>query len=133
MANGDLRIDGYRDLHVIARGGFSAVYGAYQENFDRPVAIKVLAVDGMDANARRRFERECAVTGSLSREPNIVTVYDSGFTAGGQPYIVMEYFERGSLAEQITQSGPVGLEETLRVGVKLAGGLEAAHRRGCAS
>ena len=38
----------------------------------------------------RRFLREAELTGSLSNNPNIVTVHDFGRTRGGTLYIVME-------------------------------------------
>src|SRR5205807_6212098 len=62
--------------------------------------------------------------------PNIVTVYDSGFTKSGVPYLAMEYLARGSLFDQVKSAGPQRWEEVLGLGVRLAGALETAHRQG---
>ena len=53
-----------------------------------------------------------------------------GETESGNPYLVMEYHKRGSLDARIRRSGPLPLQEVLRLGVKIAGALETAHRIG---
>lgn len=119
---------GCTDLVEIGRGGFSVVYRGYQSHLQRTVAIKVLTVSAFDEHARRRFERECALTGRLTDHPNIITVFESGFTEG-RPFIIMEYFERGSFAGRLAQ-GPLPVENVLQAGIQLAGALETAHRAG---
>jgi hypothetical protein len=126
----DLGIDGYEDAAVIGRGGFAVVYRARQRSFNRTVAVKVLSGADLDAAALRRFDRERAAIGALSGHPNIVTVYDSGFTTAGVPYLAMEYLSRGSLADHLHREGPMDWHAVLGLGVKLAGGLESAHRLG---
>ena len=114
----------------IGHGGFSTVYRAHQSGLDRDVAVKVLAMDGSDPEARRRFERECRLTGRLTGHPNVVTVLDSGFAGSGRPYLLMEFYPAGSLKQRVDADGPLSVPETLRLGVKLAGALASAHRAG---
>jgi serine/threonine protein kinase len=123
-------VPGFSGLRVIGRGGFGTVYLAEQERLGRLVALKVLNVDRIDDRDRRRFERESAVTAQLSGHPNIVTVFDSGVTDSGRPFLVMEYFPRGSLADLMLASGPIPWQKVLDIGVKLAGALETAHLAG---
>ncbi len=123
-------IPGYRGLEQIGRGGFSVVYRAHQEQLDRQVAVKVLAVEFVDAQVRKGFVREVQMTGRLTGHPNVVTVLDSGLTAWGRPFIVMDYYERGSLHDLLAASGPLPLADVLRVGIKIAGALAAAHQEG---
>lgn len=123
-------VAGYRDLQRVGRGGFSVVYRARQDRFDRVVALKILSVDLTDSQVRRRFLREVTLTSRLTGHPHVVTVLDSGVTAAGRPYLAMEYFDRGSLADRLAAEGPLPLADVLRVGVKLAGALGAAHREG---
>jgi hypothetical protein len=123
-------INGFSDLQVIGRGGFSVVYRAHQNAQSRDVAIKVLNVDMQDEAQRARFERECAATGKLGSHPNVMTVYESGYTSDGKPYIAMELCEGGSLADRIAANGPLPLDEVLHVVVKIAGAVETAHRAG---
>jgi len=92
---------GYRVLDQAGQGGFAVVYRAYQERLDRVVALKVLSVDRVDQRTMRRFQRELQLTGRLTGHPNVVTVFDTGVTRSGKPYIAMDFFENGSLRDKI--------------------------------
>lgn len=120
-------ISGYSDLAFIAKGGFSSVYKARQERFDRTVAVKVLRADMRDPEARRRFADECRLTGRLSGEPHIITVFDAGTTEDGHPYLAMQYLPGGSLADRVASSGPLPAPEAARIGAAVAAALAAAH------
>ncbi|MCX9190396.1 hypothetical protein C3Y87_02980 [Carbonactinospora thermoautotrophica] len=121
---------GYSQLEEIDHGGFSVVYRAHQDRFDRVVALKILTVPSLDEKAIRRFEMECRTMGRLSNHPNIVTVYDAGVTPMRRPYLAMEYCSGGSLQRRVDHAGPLDVAETLRVGIKIAGALHAAHQEG---
>jgi serine/threonine protein kinase len=121
---------GYRVLDQAGQGGFAVVYRAYQERLDRVVALKVLSVDRVDQRTMRRFQRELQLTGRLTGHPNVVTVFDTGVTRSGKPYIAMDFFENGSLRDKIRKEGPLAVPDVLRAGVKLAGALAAVHEAG---
>ncbi|MER6510027.1 protein kinase [Nonomuraea sp. NPDC001636] len=121
---------GYRVLDQAGQGGFAVVYRAYQERLDRVVALKVLSVDRVDQRTMRRFQRELRLTGRLTGHPNVVTVFDTGVTRSGKPYIAMDFFENGSLRDKVRKEGPLGVPDVLRAGVKLAGALAAVHEAG---
>lgn len=123
-------VPGVTSLQPVATGGNSTVYRAWQPELDRWVAVKVLGVTLADSRARARFLRECSAVGRLTGHPNIVTVLASGVTRSDRPFLTMDLFERGSLADLVAKSGPVSVELALRYGVKLAGALETAHRGG---
>ncbi|MBM3681698.1 MAG: hypothetical protein FJW81_10355 [Actinobacteria bacterium] len=123
-------IAGYSGLDLLGRGGFSTVYRAHQSAHSRDVALKVLSVDVSDPAARARFERECAANGRLGSHPNVLTIYESDYTEDGKPYIAMELCTGGSLADQVAGSGPLPVEAVLRIGIKVAGAVETAHRNG---
>ncbi len=123
-------IPGYRLFEPVGRGGFSVVRRAYQEGLDRQVAVKILNVDYIDSKARKRFEREVRTTAKLTGHPNVVTVLDAGVTRSHRPFIVMDFFERGSLQNQLDSTGPLSAAEVTRIGVKICGALEAAHDLG---
>lgn len=124
----DFEVPGCEEPVEIGRGGFGVVYRAYQRSMNRTVAVKL--VTGLDEDARLRFERERRALGSVSTHPNIVTVYDSGTSTTGRPYLVMEYLEAGSLAGRLARRGPLPWQDVTRIGVQLAGALETAHRAG---
>lgn len=123
-------VPGYRVLDQAGQGGFAVVYRAYQERLDRVVALKVLSVDRVDQRTLRRFQRELQLTGRLTGHPNVVTVFDTGATRSGKPYIAMDFFDNGSLRDRVRKEGPLPVPEVLRTGVKLAGALAAVHEAG---
>jgi serine/threonine-protein kinase len=112
----------------IGYGGMARVYQAYDPQADRLVAIKVLPPEYLnDLGFRARFMREAELIAALEHKA-IVPVYEYG-THEGQPYIVMQYMPRGSLAERLLQ-GPFSPEETLRVLTRVAAALDYAHHQG---
>jgi predicted ATPase len=122
----ELSAAGFADAEEIGRGGFGIVFRCHQRALDRIVAVKVLVAE-VDEH-RQRFWREQRAMGRLTGHPNIVGVLQVGETASGFAYLVMQYHRRGSLDAQIRRLGRLPFEEVLRVGVKIAGALETAHR-----
>jgi serine/threonine-protein kinase PknK len=120
---------GFEEPEEIGRGGFGVVYRCRQRALDRTVAVKVLTAD-LEPDNLERFVREQLAMGKLSGHPHIVSIFQVGTTATGRPYIVMQYHPHGSLDAKIHHDGPVGWRDTLHIGVKVAGALETAHRRG---
>ncbi|POY02491.1 serine/threonine-protein kinase PknK [Mycobacterium kansasii] len=125
----ELREAGFDEVAEIGHGGFGVVYRCAQPLLDRTVAVKVLTTD-LDPENLERFLREQHAMGKLSGHPNIVTILQVGSTVSGRPFIVMPYHAKNSLESLIRRHGPLDWVETLRMGVKLAGALEAAHRAG---
>ncbi len=119
-------IDGIDDLVEVGRGGTATVYRGVQRGFGRLVAVKVLTTHVHDDEQRTRFERECLAIGSLSSQPNIVTVHSAGVTADGNPYLVMEYLPR-SLADLLAARGRLPWEEACAIVLALADAASAAH------
>ncbi|GAF45555.1 protein kinase domain-containing protein [Rhodococcus wratislaviensis] len=128
-AAAELAANGFEDVHQIGRGGFGIVYRCRQPSLDRTVAVKVLTSD-LNSEDLARFFREQRAMGRLSGHPNIVNIFDVGAVASGRPFIVMQYHPKDSLEARIQRDGPLGWPEALRVGVKIAGALETAHRLG---
>lgn len=122
-----LGIQGITDEVEIGRGGFGVVYRATETDLRRSVAVKMLT-GSLDQRAKDRFDRERQAMGSLSGHPNIVTVYRSGYTEAGQPYIVMEYLEPGSMDDVVRRNGPLPWRDAAQIGVEIAGVLESAHQ-----
>ncbi|RMI30136.1 protein kinase domain-containing protein [Nocardia stercoris] len=124
----ELSAAGFEDAEEIGRGGFGVVYRCTQIVPGRTVAVKVLT--GELEDNRQRFFREQHAMGLLTGHPNIVSLLEVGETGTGRPYLVMPYHARGSLDDRIRHDGPLPLRDALRLGVKTAGALEAAHRVG---
>ena len=120
---------GFEEPDEIGHGGFGVVYRCSQRALDRTVAVKVLTTD-LEADNLERFVREQVAMGKLSGHPHIVNIFQVGTTATGRPYIVMQYHPHGSLGAKIHDTGPIDWRDALHIGVKVAGALETAHRRG---
>jgi eukaryotic-like serine/threonine-protein kinase len=82
------------------------VYRARDTRLDRIVAIKVLpATLAADPKLRERFEREARAVSSL-QHPHICMLFDVG-RDGGHDFLVLEYLEGETLADQIARTGAV--------------------------
>jgi serine/threonine protein kinase len=82
-----------------------------------------------DPNRRMRFEREARVLAALNHpnHPHIAAIY--GFEeVGNECALVLELVEGPTLAD-ILKSGPVPINEALRIARQLADALEAAHAK----
>ncbi|HKQ48932.1 MAG TPA: protein kinase [Phycisphaerae bacterium] len=122
-------ISGYEIVEEISRGGQGIVYRAIQKSTKREVALKVLR-EGPFASreARRRFEREVELVAGL-RHPNIVAVFDSGVTADGRHYCVMDYV-RGARLDRYVREGGLALDDVFRLFATVCDAVNFAHQRG---
>ncbi|MBO0679152.1 protein kinase [Mycolicibacterium sp. S2-37] len=123
----ELAAAGFEDAREVGRGASGVVYRCFQTSLGRTVAIKVLASD-IDPDNRERFLREGFAMGKLSGHPNIVNILQVGVTPSNRPYIVMPYHSADSLALRLRRGGPIPWPEALKIGVKLCGALETAHK-----
>ncbi len=129
MNEAEHQIAGFEGWELIGRGGFASVYRARQPKFDRDVAIKVLNVSDLDDAAKRRFEREQRTMGSLSSHPGIVTLYDSGFTDAGSPYLAMELMST-SMRDRLRELGALPWEQAVAIIGTVTDAVVQAHSKG---
>ena len=122
------RLGSYEILAPIGAGGMGEVYRARDAKLSRDVALKVLPdAFARDAERMSRFQREAKVLASLNH-PNIATIHgleDSGKTHA----LVMELVEGPTLADRI-RTGPIAIDEALRIAKQMCDALEYAHERG---
>lgn len=118
---GHFRIDG-----LIGRGGMGSVFRAWDMSLLRPVALKVLISDSI--NARTRFLREARSQAQL-RHPNVVPIHYVG-EAEGIVFLVMDLVEGESLADLIRREGRVAPERALDIVDAVANALAAGHAAG---
>lgn len=114
----------YHLLEQIGAGGMGVVWGAFDPQLDRRVAIKVVKPE-LQA-ARDRLLSEGKALAKLSH-PNVVTVYDVG-TVDEQIYIVMEWVRGQNLRAHCRE--PRAIRELLALYRDAGEGLLAAHRAG---
>ncbi|MFJ3986900.1 serine/threonine-protein kinase [Streptomyces fungicidicus] len=109
------------------------VWRATDQLLGRGVAVKELPLDetlsATDARRQRdRTLREARALAQLSH-PHIIVVHDV-VEDDERPYIVLELIDGPSLADLITDRGPVDAMEAARIGIDLLGALRAAHTAG---
>lgn len=128
------RIGRYRVVGLLGTGASSAVFRAHDPDLDIDVAVKVLA----DNLARReelvqRFLREARLLRAIE-DKRVVAVHDVGVLESGQPYLVMDLVDGGSLADRAraldaAPSRP-GADVLVAVGLELAAAVEAVASHG---
>lgn len=125
----DLGIEGLSQVSEIGRGGSARVLSAYQVNLDRMVAVKVLH-SAWDSDVQRRFDRERRAMGRLSDHPGIVPIYETGETVAGEPYMVMPYYAKGSLADALVDGQPMAWQKASALIASIAETISSAHLLG---
>lgn len=122
----------YRVCGEIARGGFASVVRAWDEELESLVAIKILHPNlANDEGIQTRFVDEARLLRRI-RSPNVVAVHDVGRLSDGRPYFVMDFADRGTLADRVRPEVHVRPDpRALTVLVDaLADGLAAIHDAG---
>jgi serine/threonine protein kinase/tetratricopeptide (TPR) repeat protein len=124
----DRELGPYRLVREIGSGGMGVVYEAEDTRLRRRVAVKLLPPElSRNRDAKQRFLREARAASALD-DPNICTVHDVG-EHDGQLYIVMAYYEGGTLKERLA-SGPLPVSEARQVAIEVARALARAHEAG---
>jgi serine/threonine protein kinase len=88
------RIGNYLLDRLLGRGGMGAVYLAHRADgeFEQKVAIKLIDLPLATEIFRQRLRQERQILAGL-QHPYIARLLDGGVTAGGDPYLVMEYVD----------------------------------------
>ncbi len=124
------KIQNYRVVRQIGRGGMGNVYEARHEQIDRRAAIKVLHPEfARDAEMAQRFFNEARAVNVVGH-PGLVNIHELGSLESGAAYIIMEYLEGDSLRQRMRRPGGCQEEEALRIARQIAGALQAVHAKG---
>ena len=124
------KLDGrYEITELIGVGGMADVYKANDVMENRTVAVKILKPEfSQNEEFLRRFRNESKAIAVLSH-PNIVKIYDVGFTDEIQ-FIVMEYIDGITLKEFIEQQGVLKWKDALHFVTQILRALQHAHDKG---
>lgn len=124
------KLDGrYEITELIGVGGMADVYKAIDIMENRTVAVKILKDEFSNSEEfLRRFRNESKAIALLSH-PNIVKIYDVGFTDEIQ-FIVMEYIDGITLKEFIDQQGVLRWKDALHFVTQILRALQHAHDKG---
>jgi eukaryotic-like serine/threonine-protein kinase len=127
--DGSRELGPYKLLSTLGEGGMGVVYLAEQSApLRRRVAIKVLKL-GMDtAQVVARFESERQALAVMDH-PGIAKVFDSGVTASGRPYFVMEVVH-GTPITNYADTHRLSTRDRLRLFMDVCSAVQHAHMKG---
>lgn len=124
------RFGRYRVQRVLGRGAMGVVYLAQDDELQRTVAVKTVALTG-DARERdlheARFRQEARAAGGISH-PSVITVYDVG-REDDAAWIAMEYVDGQELRDLI-HAGELTPVQAVEIAILVADGLAMAHAQG---
>lgn len=130
---GDL-VGPYRLERALDAGGMGVVYVGRRVDgsFEQQVAIKLVRPQHLQADAGfaarliQRFEAERSLLARLVH-PNIARILDGGSTAGGLPWLAMEYVEHGLSLTLYCARRALDVDQRLALFAKVCDGVQAAH------
>ena len=123
------KIGRYNLLKRLGKGGFGQVFLAYDEDLDRPVAIKIPRPERVSCPEDiEAYLEEARIVANLDH-PHIVPVHDVGRTDDGLCFVVSKYIEGSDLATKIEEGRP-GFHESAALVATVAEALHYAHTHG---
>jgi serine/threonine-protein kinase len=118
----------YRLERTLGEGAVGTVYRAVRIADGQVVAIKVLKEKlAADDVFRRRFAHEARAAQEV-RHKHLVQILDTG-EADGRPYLAVAFIGGGTLEDRLA-TGPLPLDDILRLAAGVGAGLDALHAGG---
>jgi serine/threonine-protein kinase len=120
-------IDSRYTLHEeIGTGATGSVFKARDALLDTWIAVKLLKPEyTANRDALDRVRQEIILSRDIAH-PNILRVYHLASYEGGT-YLTMQWIKGGTLADIISEQGPLPIREVLSFATKLSSALAAAH------
>ncbi|MCB0210980.1 MAG: serine/threonine protein kinase [Anaerolineae bacterium] len=115
----------YRIVGIIAKGGMGAVYRAFDQEQQKPTAIKENYFVTKEGSSQ--FKTEADVLRRL-RHPGLPSVTED-FTENERQYLVMELIEGQDLAQIVKRNGPLSQEQALEYMVQVCRIVAYLHRQ----
>jgi TonB family protein len=124
-------LERYEIQELIGIGGMGVVYRAQHEITKAEVAIKILRPDLTISNEEGvgLFFEEATKTVAL-RHPMIIKVLSADYTPDGSAYMVMEWLDGRTLADEMKEFGVPPLQRVIDLLEQIADAVAYAHRKG---
>lgn len=127
MLPGDLfPVERYAPIAELGVGSEGRVYKCYDRQLDKIVAVKCL-IETAESKILS-FNKEARLLSRIQHE-NILRAYDFGISGGGNPFMVLEYFE-GKPLDSLFPDLQDDEQLALRVFIEIAIGMEHLHNIG---
>jgi formylglycine-generating enzyme required for sulfatase activity len=125
LTSGQLLNNRYNIKSALGKGGFGAVYRAWDTNLERECAIK----ENLDPSveAERQFKREAKILVELVH-PNLPRVFDTFIISGQGQYLVMDYIDGEDLGQMLKSTrGPLPVSQVLPWIIQVGEALSYLH------
>jgi serine/threonine protein kinase/formylglycine-generating enzyme required for sulfatase activity len=124
-------LERYEIQELVGIGGMGVVYRAQHEITKARVAIKILRPDLTISNEEGVgfFFEEATKTVAL-RHPMIIKVISADYTPDGSAYMVMEWLDGRTLADEMKENGAPPLQRVIDLLEQIADAVAYAHRKG---
>jgi eukaryotic-like serine/threonine-protein kinase len=110
----------------LGQGGMGAVYGGHDRHLDRRVAVKLLRFPGgHDEELEQRFVREARILARLEHAGAPI-LYDFGTFDRGL-FQVMQFIEGVTVADLVSEHGPLPVPWAAAIAAQACAVLSAAH------
>lgn len=119
----------YEIISLLGVGGMGFVYKARHRVLNKIYALKTLNYEKVNETAWRRLQLEAQAIARMNH-PNIIAIHNLGLHDGVLPFYVMDLLEGENLADVLTRTGPLSLDNALPVFIGVASGLGYAHKKG---
>jgi serine/threonine protein kinase len=120
--------DRYDIERQVGQGGMATVFAAWDRQYERRVALKVLRPDIASSIGSDRFRTEARIVGQLSH-PHVLPLLEAG-EADGLLYFSMPFAGEESLRQRVARSGRLSLRDALRITREVGDALAYAHDHG---
>ncbi|MBI1831832.1 MAG: protein kinase, partial [Planctomycetes bacterium] len=121
------RLDHYRVLKLLGKGGMGMVFMAEDTLLHRIVALKVMLPSiAKKAIAKDRFIREARATAKIEHD-HIVTIYQVSKEDSEVPYLAMQFLRGMTLEDWLKAGKTLNIPQIMRIGKEVAKALAAAH------
>ncbi len=121
----------YQPQRILGAGGFGVAFLCKHKYMEAQVVVKTLMLDDLGRDADKVFS-EAQLLRQLDH-PAIIRISDCGYVdaiSKSRPFLVMDYFEGGTLEEHVKKHGALSVDDVLAVARPVAEGLQAAHGKG---
>lgn len=124
-----LLADRYHVISKLGKGGMGEVWHAYDVRLRMDVALKSLRLDLRNRKAMEILRREVRTARDVVSS-NICRIFDLVVLDHDLELISMEFIDGTTLAETLSQSGPLEFRRARDIAAQFLSGLEAIHQAG---
>jgi eukaryotic-like serine/threonine-protein kinase len=122
-----LELGAYTLDRPLGSGGMGSVWLARRTDgaFEGHAAVKLLNLALVTPTGQARFRREGSVLARLAH-PGIARLLDAGVSAGGQPYLVLEYID-GVQIDEYVEAHALARDARIRLFLQVLDAVGSAH------